>query len=111
MFIRLKKPTFVMRGTESGLALPREVLFNLSRVGTVSFGTNSRKLVLYDNQKLVSSPEAGQATTIQIDIDGDLGELLEGSFVQRRVVLIFAQDQQGEFQRIRRILESHVVES
>ncbi len=51
MFIRLKKPTYVVRGKSSGSALPREILFNLSRIGTVSFGTNGGKLSLYDEQK------------------------------------------------------------
>jgi hypothetical protein len=111
MFIRLKKPTFVLQGHAAAYALPQEVLLNLSRIGAVSFGAISHEIALADGGKTLGTVNAGDANTIRIALDGDVGELLPGSFAERQFVLVFPDNLHGEFQRIRRILESRVIES
>lgn len=109
MFIRLKVPTFVQQGGAVH-ALPEEVLFNTARIGVVVFGSTVTTLSVIQNGKVVGTMPAGQAKTIQIDIDGHLKDLVE-HFVERRTLLVFPPVQHGEYERIKRILENRVIES
>jgi hypothetical protein len=108
MFIRLKKPTFVLIGSESAVALPNEVLFNLDRIGTVSFGTTANKVNFADGQKLYGAYDAG-LPTIQINLDASLRELAQG-IAEPPTRLVFPQQLHGEYERIRRILEAQLIE-
>lgn len=110
MFIRLKRPTFILRNRVAQ-ALPSEVLFNVARAGALSFGTTTTELTFWDGRDNLGTVPADEAMTIQIDIDGHLSELLEHLLVERRTVLVFPKRYHGEYERIRRILEGAVVES
>jgi hypothetical protein len=109
MFIRLNVPTFVLQGAAVH-ALPEEVLFNTARIGAVVFGRTVMPLTFVQSGKVIGTVPAGQARTIQIDIDGHLKDLVD-HFVERRTVLVFPAAQHGEYERIKRILENRVVES
>lgn len=108
MFIKLKAPVqIVSYDNQVARTVEQDVFINVAYIGYAIFRKTEREISLVRDRGPNSKLPAG-APCIEIQHRGQVGDIVTGA--ADRYLIVFSDDQRGEYERLKRIVEGLVVD-